>query len=126
MYELVQVSGKRYYINCPVLEPSFIYDVGAYLETLDKVEQMEAVMFVPAHADASADVKELVRYNRDKVQSIAERILSICGEPMCFERILQEVFKGYGLSMNFEQYVLVGSTGALLPFVAERYRESVG
>ena len=41
---------------------------------------------------------------------MADRILSICGEPMCFERILQEVFKGYGLSMNFEQYVLVGST----------------
>lgn len=71
---------------------------------------MEADMFVPAHADASADVKELVRYNRDKVQSIAERILSICEEPMCFERVLQKVFKGYGLSMNFEQYVLVGST----------------
>ena len=67
-------------------------------------------MFVPAHADASADIKELVRYNRDKVQSIAERILFICGEPMHFEKILQEVFKGYGLSMNFEQYVLVGST----------------
>ena len=89
---------------------SFIYDVGAYLETLDKVEGMEAVMFVPAHADASADVKELVHYNRDKVNEVAERILSICGEPICFERILQEVFKGYGLSMNFEQYVLVGST----------------
>ena len=67
-------------------------------------------MFVPAHAEASADVKELVRYNRDKVQSIAERILSICEKPMCFERILQEVFRGYGLIMNFEQYVLVGST----------------
>ena len=67
-------------------------------------------MFVPAHADASADVKELVRYNRDKVHEVADRILSICGESMCFERILQEVFKGYGLSMNFEQYVLVGST----------------
>ena len=26
------------------------------------------------------------------------------------ERILQEVFRGYRLSMNFEQYVLVGST----------------
>ena len=67
-------------------------------------------MFVPAHADASADVKELVCYNRDKVHEVADRILSICGEPICFERILQEVFKGYGLSMNFEQYVLVGST----------------
>ena len=66
--------------------------------------------FVPAHAEVSADVKELVRYNRDKVHGVVDRILSICGEPMCFERILQEVFKGYGLSMNFEQYVLVGST----------------
>ena len=89
---------------------SFIYDVGAYLETLDKVEQMEAAMFVPAHAEASTDVKELVCYNRDKVHEVADRILSICGEPICFDRILQEVFKGYGLSMNFEQYVLVGST----------------
>jgi len=67
-------------------------------------------MFVPAHADASADVKQLVRYNRDKVHEVAERILSICEEPKCFERILQEVFIGYGLTMNFEQYVLVGST----------------
>ena len=40
----------------------------------------------------------------------ADRILSICRESVCFERILQEVFKGYGLSMNFEKYVLVGST----------------
>ncbi|MCI8659811.1 MAG: MBL fold metallo-hydrolase [Lachnospiraceae bacterium] len=89
---------------------SFIYDVGAYLETLDKVEKMNATMFVPAHAEISADVKELVRYNRDKVQNIVERILSICEEPACFEKILQEVFRSYGLSMNFEQYVLVGST----------------
>ena len=74
------------------------------------VERMEAIMFVPAHAEASADIKELVSYNRNKVLEVAERILSICKEPMCIERILQEVFKGYGLSMNFEQYVLVGST----------------
>ena len=67
-------------------------------------------MFGPAHAKAASDIKELVRYNRDKVHSIAERILSICKKPVCFEGILQEVFKGYGLSMNFEQYVLVGST----------------
>lgn len=89
---------------------SFIYDVGAYLKTLDMVEGMEGVMFVPAHAEASADIRELVRYNRDKVQEVAERILSICTEPLHFEKILQNVFKGYGLSMNFEQYVLVGST----------------
>ena len=89
---------------------SFIYDVGAYLETLYMVEGMEAAMFVPAHAEASADIKKLVRYNRDKVHEVADKILSICKEPTCFEHILQELFKGYGLTMNFEQYVLVGST----------------
>ncbi len=89
---------------------SFIYDVDAYLKTLDRVEKMEAAIFVPAHAKASADVRELIRCNRDKVHEVAERILSICREPVCFERILQEVFTGYGLTMNFEQYVLVGST----------------
>ena len=89
---------------------SFIYDVSAYLETLDMVEGMEAAMFVPAHTEASADIKELVRYNRNKVHEVSERILSICKEPICFESILQEVFKSYGLAMNFEQYVLVGST----------------
>lgn len=71
---------------------------------------MEAAMLVPAHAEASADVEELVCYNRDKVHEVAEKSLSICKEPICFERILQEVFKSYGLAMNFEQYVLVGST----------------
>lgn len=89
---------------------SFIYDVGAYLTTLDQVEKMEAAMFIPAHAKASADVTELVRYNREKVLEIADRILSICREPMCYERVLQEVFRDYGLAMNMEQYVLVGST----------------
>ena len=88
----------------------FIYDVGAYLETLDRVEKMEAAVFVPAHAEVSSDVRELVCRNREQVWDIAERLLSICGEPVPFEKILQEVFKGYGLAMNFEQYVLVGST----------------
>ena len=55
------------------------YDVGAYLETLDKVEQMEAAMFVPAHAEASADVKQLVRYNRDKVHGVADDFIHLQG-----------------------------------------------
>lgn len=89
---------------------SFIYDVGAYLETLRLVEKMKAKIYVPAHAEVTEDITELVQYNREKVLEIAERILTICKEPVYFERILQEIFKGYQLTMNFEQYVLVGST----------------
>lgn len=29
---------------------------------------------------------------------------------MCFEELLKWLFDEYGLTMNFEQYVLVGST----------------
>ena len=36
--------------------------------------------------------------------------MGLCGEPLCFEAILQRLFTDYGLTMNFEQYVLVGST----------------
>ncbi len=57
----------------------FLADCISSRETLDKVEQMEAAMFAPAHAQAQADVKELVRYNRDKVYEAAEKILYICG-----------------------------------------------
>ncbi|EOS59636.1 hypothetical protein C815_02040 [Firmicutes bacterium M10-2] len=89
---------------------SFIYDVDAYLNTLDFVENMEAALFIPSHAEVTADIKEIVCYNREKVYEIANLILSICKEPVSFEKILQKVFHHYGLTMNFEQYVLVGST----------------
>ena len=88
----------------------FIYDVAAYIETLEKVKTMKAKMFVPAHAAATEDISELAQYNIDKVREIAEKIVDLCNEPLCFEVILQRLFEEYGLAMNFEQYVLVGST----------------
>ena len=39
-----------------------------------------------------------------------ERLLTICQTPKNFETILQEVFTSYGLTMDYAQYVLVGST----------------
>ena len=89
---------------------SFIYDVEAYLKTLENVVSMEAKMFVPAHAEASEDVTELAKYNMDKVHEVAEKILDICRQPKCFEQVLQELFCQYGLTMDMQQYVLVGST----------------
>ena len=89
---------------------SFIYDVAAYLKTLEMVQTLEARMFVPAHAEATTDIAPLARYNIQKVQEIAQKILDLCREPLCFESLLQQLFAHYGLVMNFEQYVLVGST----------------
>ena len=88
----------------------FLYDVAAYLATLEKVKTMTARLFVPAHAAAAEDVAALAQYNIDTVLEIAEKIVDVCGEPLCFEAVLQRLFADYGLTMNFEQYALVGST----------------
>ena len=88
----------------------FIYDVAAYLKTLETVKSMQARNFVPSHAPACSEIASLAQYNMDQVLEIAERIVGICAEPVCFEAVLQRLFSDYGLDMNFEQYVLVGST----------------
>ena len=88
----------------------FIYDVAAYLKTLETVKSMEARLFIPSHAEATESIAELAQYNIDKVLEIAEKIVELCAEPRCFEAILQQLFGIYSLDMNFEQYVLVGST----------------
>lgn len=88
----------------------FIYDVAEYLNTLEKVKEMQAEMFIPAHAEATENIALLAQINIDKVNEIAEKIIEICREPVCFENILQKLFNDYKLTLNFEQYVLVGST----------------
>ena len=88
----------------------FIYDIAAYLKTLETVKAMQAKMFVPAHAAAADEIAGLAQYNIDKVMEIADKIADICDQPLCFESILQRLFSDYGLVMTYEQYVLIGST----------------
>lgn len=57
---------EKYHIN-------FIYDVGAYLDTLDQVSVMEADWFIPAHAPACQDIRPLAQANRDKVHEGSRR-----------------------------------------------------
>lgn len=89
---------------------SFLYDVDAYLKTLEMVKHLKGKMFIPAHAEATGDIAPLAQYNMDKVREIGDTIASFCETPLCFEALLQKIFTGYDLKMDFEQYVLVGST----------------
>ena len=88
----------------------FIYDVAAFLDTLTLVENLKAELFVPSHAPATQDITKLVAANRAKVGEIAATILNITTTPLSFEDILKGIFDHYALNLNFEQYVLVGST----------------
>lgn len=89
---------------------SYLYDVKAYLDTLEMVKDMRAKCFIPAHADAAEDIAALAQANIDKVMEIIVQIKEMLTAPKSFEEILAEVFSLYGLTMTLQQHLLVGST----------------
>ena len=88
----------------------FIYDVEAYLNTLEYVKTLDCILFVPSHAAATDDISHLCQVNIDAVNEIADKICQLCVESVNFELLLKKLFDDYSLAMNFQQYVLVGST----------------
>ncbi len=88
----------------------FIYDVAAYLETLEAIKSISARLFIPSHAEPTKDITALADYNIKTVYEIKERILSVIDTAKPFDTVIKELFDGYGLSLSAEQYALVGST----------------
>lgn len=89
---------------------TLIYDVENYLQTLAKLEKLGGELFIPSHAEAMGAIAPLAEKNRRKIFEIAETILAFCAEPRSFEEILTHIFSRYSLTMNFEQFAIVGST----------------
>ncbi len=87
-----------------------LYDVKEFLNTLDWLKTLDGRLYIPSHTDATEDISDLIRINRDKVYEIADIIYSLCEKESSFESILKGIFDHYGLAMNVSQYVLVGST----------------
>ena len=88
----------------------YLFDVQAALDTLDRVEAMQAKLFVPSHAGVCEDIAPLARLNREKMLEAGERILALLGEPQGFDALLAGVFERYGLTMTVQQHALIGST----------------
>jgi glyoxylase-like metal-dependent hydrolase (beta-lactamase superfamily II) len=87
---------------------SFLYDVGEYIKTLEKVKTLEGVTFVPSHGLPCEDITDLAQYNIDKTLEIGDSICALCTQGLTFEELLQKLFEGYELTMTVEQYALVG------------------
>lgn len=81
-----------------------------YLNTLEKIGQMQAELFVPSHCEATKDITNLVKENQRKVKEVAQEIYQVCSNEVTFEEVLKYIFDHYSLTMNANQYVLIGST----------------
>ena len=103
----------------------FLYDVAAYLRTLESVRRLDAALFIPSHAEPTTSIAPLVDLNIAHVHATAERILSLCREPLSTEDILRQLFREWQLPLTFEQHALVGSTlRSYLSWLADSQRIS--
>lgn len=98
-----QATLEKYHI-------SFLYDIAAFLRSLDALEALEGTAFVPSHAPAVQDIRPLVRANRAACEEVAARIVQICAQPQTDDDVLKQLFDGYGLSLNTDQYAICGAT----------------
>ena len=85
-------------------------DPGLAMDTLMAVADMEADMFVPAHAPATEDIRPLALYNMESIGKNIEAVKDLCREPAPFDTLLSRLFERYGMTMTVEQYAIVGST----------------
>lgn len=89
---------------------TYIYDVAAYLHTLEKIQMLDASLFVPAHADPTPNIRPLAQYNVDTVYRNAERICLLCRKPIGFDDLLAALLSAGGMTLTAARYALVGST----------------
>lgn len=88
----------------------FIYDIREFLNTLDYLTTLKGSLYIPSHYEATDDISSLVELNRNKVYEIMDKIYNACAKEISFEEVLKYIFDEYDLTMNANQYVLVGST----------------
>lgn len=89
---------------------TLLYDVESYLKTLDALDELSGVLFVPSHAEPVSDLHCLTAKNRAKICEISDLIVSLCGNGLTWESLLKQIFDHYGLQMDLTQYTIVGST----------------
>ena len=88
----------------------FIYDVKEYLNTLEYLSTLKGKFYIPSHCEITNDITSLINLNKNKIQEICNKIYDKCKQEKTYEEILKEVFDDYNLTMNVNQYMLVGST----------------
>lgn len=88
----------------------FIYQVEEYLKTLEFLKTLQGELYIASHVPATNDIKGLIEINKQKIEEIIQNILTICKTQQTFEEILKAIFDHYELTMNANQYVLIGST----------------
>jgi glyoxylase-like metal-dependent hydrolase (beta-lactamase superfamily II) len=88
----------------------FIYDIEAFLHSLDTIQTLAPSIVVPAHGVATKDITSIINLNRNTVEQIITLILDFCVNPCTQEELLAHFCSHFNIQLDWNQYVLVGST----------------
>ena len=91
----------------------YIYSIKDYLQTLElllKINEQDDVIFVPSHGVLSKDISEVVELNKRKIMEVIALIKQMCGVKITFDDLFKQIFDYYQLTLDLNQYLLIGST----------------
>lgn len=81
----------------------FFYNVNKSVETLEKIKDMKAALFVPSHNEPLEDIRELAEYNIARLKEKKEMILSFCNGKS-FDEVFAQAAKNEQLTIKMLKY----------------------
>lgn len=87
---------------------SYIYEIGSYLKSLDKLKKITAKIYIPYHAEPVKHIRNLVKANRQCVLDNIELIREICLEPRDIDEIISMYFNRKELKLSLYKYAVEG------------------
>lgn len=88
----------------------FIYNVGAYIDTLQRLEGFQGNLFVPSHGIIEDDIMDTLEANRNSVQKICDMLCEVCREFRGQDEILQQMYERLRMHARPAQQALLSST----------------
>lgn len=83
----------------------FFYSVNKAMATLEKIKEMKAKLFVPAHNEPLEDIRELAEYNIERLKEKKQRVYELC-DKRSFEELFTLVTEKEELSIKTNKYCM--------------------
>ncbi len=82
----------------------FFRDVNRSIDTLEKIKEMKADIFVPSHNEPLTDIRELAELNICKLKQLKETACGLC-DGIGFDEMFSAFLKELSLEIRTEKYV---------------------
>lgn len=89
---------------------AYMCDVGAYMETLRMLKDLDGRLFVPSHGDAEESISETVSLNEEKTLKMIALIKDICNEYISLDNILRQLYIRLEIRNTIVNHALVSAT----------------